>query len=109
MLDDGLEQPFAQPLPAVRFEDEHVAQPAKGCVVGHHPGKANLLLAVIHAKAERVQDGVFDHFAGAPLSPIGAVGQITMNDIKLQTPRIRIDREAFTLHAKIVLHNALLQ
>jgi hypothetical protein len=52
-------------------QDKHITNPTNYGTVGHHAGKANLLIALIHPKTEAVLDR-FAHLAhGSAYCPMG--------------------------------------
>jgi hypothetical protein len=80
MGDDARDQPFPQPAPARSFEDEDIAQPGEGGVVGDDAGEADLLPFTIHAEAQRVCDGSAHERERAALRPVRAEAEVVMDE-----------------------------
>jgi hypothetical protein len=92
--DDALDQPLAQATTAMGFEDENVTQPSKGCVIGHDAGKSYLLVAIVHPKAKRVLNRLFDHVERAALRPIRGARQKLVDKAKVQPGFVDTDRKS---------------
>src|SRR5436309_562458 len=80
------------------LEDENVANPAEGCVVGHHTCEADLVVGIVDAKAKRVLDGVGNRVEGPPLRPIGAVRQEIKDDLQIETAFVGADDKLLTMN-----------
>jgi len=75
MFEETFHHPFAKTFTAVLKIDDDVADPRKGCMIGHGTGKADLPSFVEQAKANRVLDGFFNDRAGTVVSPVGGFEQ----------------------------------
>jgi hypothetical protein len=75
MVENGLQHPFAQAVPAMFRGDDDVAKVSNGRPVRDDAGKADLLTAMKQAKIQGMAEGFFDDFPGAICRPVGPLQQ----------------------------------
>src|SRR5688572_6023520 len=93
MIDDHLDQPFAQSAAAVFEQDKNVANVSECRLVGDHARKPYLLITVIQAEADRVLDRCFGLFDRASIRPIRFLREEFMNDRQIEEVLVGTDRE----------------
>ena len=104
---NGLHQPLAEAMRAIRFVNEDIAQIRKDRVIGDNARKADLFFLIVQAKDERIGKRTFDAFARASLRPIGAREKFN-NCVDVEADRIRADDELIPPHFDDFLHGASL-
>lgn len=90
MLHDGLHQPFAEPVGAVIFVNEDVAQIAKDRVIADDARHSDLFVSMIDAEDERMFEGAFRAFTWTRVCPIGAREKIA-DGINIEPRRVGAD------------------
>src|SRR5712692_8687273 len=80
---DALHQPFPQPVPAIGFEHEDVANVGVCRVIRDYAGKSHLPPLGIYSEAQRIFDGAGHKFARDALGPV-ALSQKAIDDIEIQ-------------------------
>lgn len=93
MIHNRFDQPFAQTTTAVRFNDEHVANPAEEGIIGDNPRETDLPFAFVDTKTERIIDRFSHHLDRAALRPIGSMREKIEDHLQVQLPPIRADQE----------------
>lgn len=101
MLHDGLDEPLSDPLTAVRFEDEHVAQPGERGVVRDYASKPDLTAALVCAKTEGVLDRRAHLLDRAALSPVRGATEEVVDEPNVEARLVRTDR---AVCVRVLLH-----
>src|ERR1041384_3843738 len=92
MSDDDFHQPPRQTATTMFRQNEYVSHPSEGRIVSNDPGEANLLVALVDSKRQRVFDRTLHHIARATFSPVRLIANEVVNQIEIETRTIRADR-----------------
>jgi len=91
MLHDALHHPLAQPVSAMRFEHEYIAEISDGCEIADDASKADLpCSSMINAEAQRMLDRAGDNISRNSLRPI-AIRQEFVDRIYIDPRGIGVD------------------
>ena len=102
--DNGADEGLAETVAAVRVEDEHIAEPGVGRIIGDDAHEADLRAGrSVVAEAEGIFKRTLDGFAGNAFGPVALLAQVGVNDSSVE-PR-RIVGEQIVAVAEFVRHD----
>ena len=91
MSDDDFHQPLRQTAATMLRQNEYVSDPGEGRVIRHDAREANLLMALVDSKRQRVFNRALDDLARSAARPIRLARQIVVNQIEIKPGTICAD------------------